>query len=158
MSKLEDALDGLTQAALALIEAAHADDKTQLLNALSFRKHAPDALANVEQPVVLVFGDINQFKAVNERYSHIAGDAAINRVGALLYEIATECRARAYRQSGDEFVLLLPEAYVDTFRTAAKGQACRSVGHLGAIEAGGTVPYILFSPTTRTLGAPMRDP
>jgi hypothetical protein len=35
MSKLEDALDGLTQAVLALTEAAHADDKTPLLNALA---------------------------------------------------------------------------------------------------------------------------
>lgn len=46
MSKLEDALDGLTQAVLALTKAAHADDKTPLLNALAFRKHAPDALTN----------------------------------------------------------------------------------------------------------------
>lgn len=131
MSKLEDALDRLDQSVRALTEAAHADDKTPLLNALAFRKHAPDALANVEYPMVLVFGDINQFKAVNEQYGHIAGDAAINCVGKLLHEIAVECDARAYRQSGDEFVLLLPEVRVDAFRTAARDKlAAASVTYL----------------------------
>jgi diguanylate cyclase (GGDEF)-like protein len=94
--------------------------------------------------VVLVFGDINQFKAVNERYSHIAGDAAINRVGALLYEIATECGARAFRQSGDEFVLLLPAAYVDAFRTAAKDKlAAASVTYLSqTFDVGVSFGYV----------------
>ena len=120
MNRLENALYAVQEAVHSLAEAAFADDKTPLLNAFAFRKHAPSALADVERPIVLVFGDINQFKAVNEQHGHFAGDAAINRVGELLHEIAIACDARAYRQSGDEFVILLPEGVIEEFCTAAK--------------------------------------
>ena len=49
--------------------------------------------------------DVNHFKSINDQYGHTAGDDAIQSLGVILSEIATE-RNTAFRLSGDEFVLL----------------------------------------------------
>lgn len=114
--------------ALKLIgEAAVADDKTPLLNALAYRRTAPALLASVERSHVFIHGDINAFKTVNARHSMQGGDMAIRHVGTLLKEIATECNAHAFRPSGDEFALLVPPDMVERFRELAKAKLSSTV-------------------------------
>jgi diguanylate cyclase (GGDEF)-like protein len=55
---------------------------------------------------VLLLVDLDHFKAVNDAYSHSAGDRALREVAAIL---RAHCRPddEAVRYAGDEFVLFL---------------------------------------------------
>lgn len=73
----------------------------------------------------LVLFDIDHFKAYNDEHGHLAGDAALGRLGAILRR-ATRDSDLAFRYGGEEFLLLLPEvdltgamAVADRVRVAA---------------------------------------
>ncbi len=53
--------------------------------------------------------DINNFKCINDTFGHEAGDRAIRRMGEVLLE-STPNGGIAFRYSGDEFIVLLPDA------------------------------------------------
>ncbi len=53
--------------------------------------------------------DVNQLKAVNDRYGHLAGDAVLSSIGSRLGSGFRVCDVVA-RYGGDEFVVLLPGA------------------------------------------------
>jgi diguanylate cyclase (GGDEF)-like protein len=57
----------------------------------------------------LVLLDLDGFKAVNERFGHLEGDRLLAEIGAALSE---EVRAEdsVFRQGGDEFAVIVPEA------------------------------------------------
>jgi two-component system cell cycle response regulator len=65
------------------------------------------AKATERRPVLLVFFDLDGFKAYNDTFGHNAGDALLIQVAGGL-ESALEGRGRAYRMGGDEFCALLP--------------------------------------------------
>ena len=56
----------------------------------------------------LVLFDIDHFKAYNDEHGHLAGDAALGRLGEILRR-ATRGGDLAFRYGGEEFVLLIPE-------------------------------------------------
>ncbi|MCR4391725.1 MAG: GGDEF domain-containing protein, partial [Candidatus Acetothermia bacterium] len=60
------------------------------------------------RPLALVMGDVDSFKAINDRYGHVAGDQALQRVARVLQSTV---RASDYvvRYGGEEFVVVLPE-------------------------------------------------
>ncbi|MEO5823214.1 MAG: diguanylate cyclase [Vicinamibacteraceae bacterium] len=59
-------------------------------------------------PVALVLIDIDHFKQVNDTYGHVAGDAALRAVAAVVSQCARDTD-RAARYGGDELAVLLPE-------------------------------------------------
>ena len=59
------------------------------------------------QRFALVLLDIDHFKAYNDEHGHLAGDAALDRLGEVLRR-ATRGNDLAFRYGGEEFVLLLP--------------------------------------------------
>ncbi|MDQ2754052.1 MAG: GGDEF domain-containing protein [Actinomycetota bacterium] len=88
------------------------DVLTGLLNRRSYELVLRDAVARTRRygwPFVLVLLDMDDFKSVNDRLGHAAGDAALRTVGT---EIRACLRAGdvAARLGGDEFVLLLLNA------------------------------------------------
>jgi len=60
-----------------------------------------------ERPLLVVLFDLDGFKAYNDTFGHLAGDALLTRIGGALHG-ALHAGARAYRMGGDEFCALVP--------------------------------------------------
>ncbi len=60
----------------------------------------------------LVLLDLDGFKAVNERFGHLEGDRLLAEIGMALSD---ELRAEdsVFRQGGDEFAVIVPEAHAE---------------------------------------------
>jgi len=89
---------------------AHTDALTGLANRRHFDAQFGRVLLHAEltgEEVSLVLIDIDHFKRVNDRHSHLVGDAVLR---ALATEITRHCRVSdlAARIGGEEFVVLLP--------------------------------------------------
>ncbi|SSC23985.1 diguanylate cyclase (GGDEF) domain-containing protein, partial [Klenkia terrae] len=82
------------------------------LTGLGNRRSAERRLAELDTadaPVALAVVDIDRFKEVNDRHSHLHGDAVLRRLADLL---RVHCRTgdEVYRWAGDEFLVVLPAA------------------------------------------------
>lgn len=114
---LEEAINALESALKEVARAAASDDKTPLGNALALTKAASLVGIGEDNPDVVIFGDLNRFKGLNDQFGHDAGDAAIGEVGKLIQELLVkECQAQAFRRSGDEFVILLSSHSIEKFK------------------------------------------
>lgn len=91
----------------AHIEARH-DQLTGLANRRRFDEFLDGVLprASDEHPVSLVLVDLDHFKSINDRYRHLAGDAALRWVAT---HLQAQCRQTDLpaRLGGDEFALVL---------------------------------------------------
>jgi diguanylate cyclase (GGDEF)-like protein len=90
--------------------AARTDFLTGLPNLRAFRDVADlelKRLQRFQQPLTVAYLDLDNFKAVNDRYGHPEGDALLRRVAEVLRDTlrATDIIARV---GGDEFAILLP--------------------------------------------------
>lgn len=96
-----------------LRRAADEDPLTGLLNRAGFRRYVTEYLREsrrVRRAGFLVMADVDDFKGLNDRFGHAAGDAALSTFGhACRDAVALIDGAVAARLGGDEFVLLLPE-------------------------------------------------
>ncbi len=94
-----------------LLMAANTDPLTELSN----RRHAMSVIQSEIQrrsrnghPLTVVLIDIDNFKAINDRYGHEAGDAVITYVGRCLKD-SVRGHDLVARWGGEEFLLILPE-------------------------------------------------
>lgn len=63
-------------------------------------------------PVSLIMFDIDRFKAVNDRYGHLCGDAVLVAVGQCMREVLRGSDLKC-RYGGEEFLVLLPDTPVE---------------------------------------------
>jgi len=56
--------------------------------------------------------DLDGFKAINDRYGHVPGDAVLSAVGSKLHRMLRQSDVRC-RLGGDEFLVILPETPID---------------------------------------------
>lgn len=90
---------------------ARTDHLTGVANSLAFTEALAAELERARRyghPVSLIYLDLDNFKAVNDRQGHGAGDRLLARVGRLLRE-SLRASDVVGRLGGDEFALLLPE-------------------------------------------------
>jgi len=83
------------------------DDLTGIYNRRAGDKRLGEEVARAErdlQSFQLAFFDINDFKAINDRHGHSAGDACISHIAALL-QLNTRRGDWVARWGGDEFVV-----------------------------------------------------
>ncbi len=119
----EESVSVLQAAVQSVIQTALVDDKTPLGSALALQQTFSSTTDEGSFDVV-VFGDLNRFKRLNDRFTHTAGDAALRRVGTMIEELfVKECGAQAFHPSGDEFVILLKREVLESFKTYAKSFA-----------------------------------
>jgi len=84
----------------------------------------------------LMYIDIDNFKEVNDRFGHKAGDALLGKVSRILH-VATRNTDTPARMGGDEFVILLPNTPPDE----AKNVAQRIMHAAADIEPGKDQPF-----------------
>ncbi len=93
-------------------ERAHREARHDQLTGLANRRRFDEFLAgvlpraSVDTPVSLVLVDLDHFKSINDRYRHLAGDAALRWVST---QLQAQCRQTDLpaRIGGDEFALVL---------------------------------------------------
>ncbi len=94
---------------LALTYAADHDDLTGLYNRRAFTRILTQSVSEEGRCGALVLLDLDQFKYVNDRLGHQAGDTLLKSLADLLTRVTGEKGVLA-RVGGDEFAILLPRA------------------------------------------------
>jgi diguanylate cyclase (GGDEF)-like protein len=93
----------------------------------------------------LIMVDIDHFKPFNDAYGHVAGDACLRRVGAVLAAAMQRSADVAARYGGEEFACILPETAQAGARVVAdairNGIAAMGIPHAGS----GAAPYVTAS-------------
>ena len=110
--------------ALALVRAraeAGTDTVTGCMNHRGMRRRLHEEIGRAMRtgsPLSCMLIDLDNFKLVNDRHGHQAGDTVLREVGQAL---VGEFRAfdRVARYGGDEFVVILPNAELDSAAAAA---------------------------------------
>jgi diguanylate cyclase (GGDEF)-like protein len=88
------------------------DSLTGLLNRRAFDQHLDHAVNQWERhrrSFVLILGDLDYFKLINDRFGHLVGDQVLK---AVAQRIATTLRRSdlAFRIGGEEFAIILTES------------------------------------------------
>lgn len=127
------------------------DNLTGLPNRYLLQEHLERALSLArrnEQPLALLFIDLNGFKQVNDTYGHDVGDMLLKGVADRLQSLMRDSDTLA-RMGGDEFVILLPQVNgqlgVDTLLSRID-ESLRSRFHIGSVEVhiSASVGFALF--------------
>ncbi|MCA7953161.1 sensor domain-containing diguanylate cyclase [Burkholderia seminalis] len=138
----------MTEREIAALHFATTDELTQLTNRRGFEilaRHVLSLCDRLGRHAVLLFFDLNGFKAINDRFGHAEGDRALKTFAETLTSALRDSDVIA-RLGGDEFVVLLsatdPADVVEPVErvtqalalrnaTDARGYAIRfSVGHV----------------------------
>ena len=103
-------------------ELAGRDDLTGLPNRRLFREHYARVVARSHrfgEPVSLLLIDVDGLKDINDRWGHMAGNAALRQI-ARIVRARKRTEDLAARWGGDEFVLLLPGGDADAAERVAR--------------------------------------
>ena len=136
--EVAETLVGQAANALALLRAraeAGTDPVTATMNRRAMRQRLNEEIARAHRagsPLACLLIDLDNFKGVNDRHGHQAGDEVLREVAQALMG---EFRAfdRVARYGGDEFVVILPNADIQSATTAAE----RALDRLRALPSFG---------------------
>jgi diguanylate cyclase (GGDEF)-like protein/putative nucleotidyltransferase with HDIG domain len=118
------------------------DPLTGLLNRRAFEELLElelERAARAGRPISVIVGDIDGFRAINERHGHAAGDMALQAIAqnALKWKRRIDLAARI---GGEEFALLLPET--DERGAFIVAERLRRATHRSFVDSG---PGVAFS-------------
>lgn len=106
-----------------LARLAHQDGLSGLANRRHFDlvlKHEWERLQREQQPLVLLFIDVDYFKLYNDTYGHVAGDECLAAIGQILNSAVRRPGDVAARYGGEEFVVLLSATEINGAREVAE--------------------------------------
>lgn len=84
---------------------------TDYLTGLYNHRHFQEQLrllTETKEDFMLVMGDIDHFKQVNDQFGHLTGDEILRKIGGIFQGLAERHEAQAFRYGGEEFAFLLP--------------------------------------------------
>jgi diguanylate cyclase (GGDEF)-like protein/PAS domain S-box-containing protein len=112
----------------ALKEKAERDSLTRLLNKSTARQKIEEVLAkrNEEEKAALMIMDVDNFKAVNDAFGHLFGDAVLQNIASELQNVFTNGEVVA-RIGGDEFMIFLPNVNSEGEVAEKAGKAIESI-------------------------------
>jgi diguanylate cyclase (GGDEF)-like protein len=127
-----------------LRELAATDALTGALNRRRLFEVAEEELAQARRqgrPLALAMLDVDHFKAVNDRFGHLVGDDALQRIADTVRSVLRrrDCVARF---GGEELVVLLPETELPAAERVIERIRCE-VAALALRRGGETVPLTL---------------
>ncbi|MCI0385799.1 GGDEF domain-containing protein [Streptomyces sp. CNQ085] len=140
------------------------DDLTGLLVRRAWEIRASQALASARRrhrPLALLLGDLDRFKAVNDTYGHLAGDAVLRAAADVLLRagstVGDSVCGRYGGYAGDEFLVLLPGAGAEEAMAAARlvQRGVREMSVPAPVSRGTTVT---ITGQTVSLGVAVWDP
>jgi diguanylate cyclase (GGDEF)-like protein len=102
--------------ALAAEKSMVTEHQTGLGNKFGFERDLEHLVAIAEREgseVVVLTLDVNQFKDINDRVGHLAGDDTAVAVAGCVQQALQRETDRAYRPGGDEFSVIMPNTGVD---------------------------------------------
>jgi diguanylate cyclase (GGDEF)-like protein/putative nucleotidyltransferase with HDIG domain len=121
--------------ALTAMRLALTDPPTGLGNHRQFHERLQRELSSAQEnagALTLCFIDIDDFKRINDRFGHPAGDDVLSQVAARLRQ-----GGEAFRLGGDEFAILLPRFDEPTALAAARSIVSRitsiDLGEMGRL-------------------------
>jgi diguanylate cyclase (GGDEF)-like protein len=120
----------------SLEQMAMKDGLTDLFNRRAFDQLLGQEIKAAERyqsPLCLLLGDVDHFKAVNDRFGHPVGDALLKEVATLLTESLREVDIVA-RYGGEEFAIILPRTDVASGSVLANRIRERIERHVFIIE------------------------
>jgi len=109
--ELESRNEELQRANEALEQLSITDSLTRLHNHRFFQDQFAREAKRVERngsPLCLVLIDIDDFKSLNDRLGHAAGDTVLRRIAEIMTEVLRETDTLC-RYGGEEFALLTPQ-------------------------------------------------
>lgn len=113
---------GLSRNTLQKNQLLYLDETTGLFNVRylnDFLEQEMDRARRTDQSFAVLFIDIDEFKSINDRYGHIAGNRILNELGEHLKNYVRE-RDRVFRYGGDEFVTVLSPCDLQTAEQVAE--------------------------------------
>jgi diguanylate cyclase (GGDEF)-like protein len=121
-------LDLVSQTALQALEhqALRAESRTDALTGVGNRRALDEELRAMVRftplPMSLILVDVDDFKRVNDHFTHMIGDEVLRRVAGALQR-RLRAGDKLVRYGGDEFVVLLPHTGEDDARMVADRMA-----------------------------------
>jgi len=88
-------------------EIAHIDTLTGLHNRNAYIDYTQSIIAEENMPLLIIVGDLNELKRINDVYGHLIGDELIQSVAEIINRAKPD-NAFVARVGGDEFVILVP--------------------------------------------------
>ena len=129
IARLLEEVRGLKQRVHELEACAERDPLTGILNRRGFERELERIIADGTR-AALIYLDLDDFKSINDRNGHAAGDAVLRQVATTLCRNLRASDSVA-RLGGDEFAVLL-------YNMTERGAIARAAALKGAIAA--TVP------------------
>lgn len=102
---------------------AFTDPLTGVYNRRYILEKLPVDLINaalLQQDISLIMADIDHFKAVNDKYGHLAGDYTLKKVAATLSGCMKRSSDWLARYGGEEFLTCMPGADLETAKATAE--------------------------------------
>ena len=81
------------------------DELTELINRRGYENY----VAHLEEPCMLIFFDVDDFKSINDRYGHAFGDTVLATIGKAIKDQYARY-GKCFRFGGDEFCVILSRA------------------------------------------------
>ncbi len=93
-------------------QQASIDPLTQVANRYAletFLQQAWQQAEQTQQPLAIIFCDIDQFKRYNDHYGHPLGDCCLEQIARLLSSCIRVRKDQVARYGGEEFIITMPD-------------------------------------------------